>query len=343
MIHDELLIMSYNILFLLSAFVSSFVLTWIVRKWTIKKAILDIPNDRSSHTIPTPRGGGIAIALVWFISLLILRLTDSIEKQLFFALLSGIPLSLTGFLDDILHLKAKTRFFIQFLCSGLALFFLGGLNLIDLGFYSFENRWILTPLAFIGIIWFTNLFNFLDGIDGYISTEVIFIGVAAFLLFNDFTALLLAAIVLGFLFWNWQKAKIFMGDVGSTLLGFTIAVFAIYHQNNGLSSIIIWMMLTSLFWMDATVTLWRRFRNNEHLSQAHRKHAYQRIVQAGFSHQKTVLCAFGLNLLTLLLIICAIRFRPLMLVFACLNILIIWLAIKWVDKRKPFEKHANAN
>ncbi|MDP4201581.1 MAG: glycosyltransferase family 4 protein [Bacteroidota bacterium] len=311
-----------------------------VRKWTIKKAILDIPNDRSSHTIPTPRGGGIAIALVWFISLLILKLTDNIENQLFFALLSGAPLSFAGFLDDVLHLKAKTRFLIQFFCAGLALFSLGGLHVVDLGFYSFENSWLLTLLAFIGIIWLTNLFNFLDGIDGYISTEVIFIGIATFLLLNDCMALLLSVIVLGFLFWNWQKAKIFMGDVGSTLLGFTIAIFAIYQQNNELSSILIWIMLTSLFWVDATVTLMRRYWNKEQLSQAHRKHAYQRIVQSGFSHQKTVLYSLSLNLLALFLIICAIHFKSLMLVFACLNILILWFTIKWVDKRKPFEKNA---
>jgi UDP-N-acetylmuramyl pentapeptide phosphotransferase/UDP-N-acetylglucosamine-1-phosphate transferase len=332
--------MSSIILLLITAFVCSFLLTWLVRKWTIRKAILDIPNERSSHTIPTPRGGGIAIALVWFIALIILKLTDRIENQLFFALLSGIPLSLTGFLDDVLHLTAKIRFFVQFVCAGLALLFLGGLGHADLGFYTFESSWILTPLAFIGIVWLTNLFNFLDGIDGYISTEVIFVGISAFILFDDNLSLLLAVVVLGFLLWNWQKAKIFMGDVGSTLLGFTIAVFAIYHQNTDHSSIILWIMLTSLFWTDATITLWRRFRNKEQLSQAHRKHAYQRIVQAGFSHQKTVLYGLGVNLSSLLLVICAIHCRSIMLILTGVNILIVWLSIKWIDQRKPFEKKA---
>jgi Fuc2NAc and GlcNAc transferase len=281
--------MNHKILLFLLAFVCSFILTWLVRKWALKESILDIPNGRSSHTIPTPRGGGIAIAIVWFVALVILQSTDSLKSQLFFALL---------------------------------------------------NSWILTPLAFIGIIWLTNLFNFLDGIDGYISTEIIFIGVVAFILFNDILALLIAVIVLGFLFWNWQKAKIFIGDVGSTLLGFTIAVFAIHHQNSDQSSIILWMILTSLFWMDATVTLWRRFRNKEQLSQAHRKHAYQRIVQAGFSHQKTVLYGLCLNLSSLLLVICAIHYRSIMLILAGVNILIVWLSIKWIDQRKPFEKAA---
>ncbi len=113
----------------------------------------------------------------------------------------------------------------------------------------------LPTQAFIGIICLTNLFNFLDGIDGYISTEVIVVDVSTFILFDDSLAILLAVMVLGFLFWNWQKTIIFMGEVGSTLLGFTIAVFAIYNQNTNQSSIILWMILTSLFWMDATVTL----------------------------------------------------------------------------------------
>ncbi len=83
---------------------------------------MDIPNEKSSHSIPTSRGGGIAIALVWFIALIVLNLTDRIENQFFFALLSGFPLSLTGFLDDVLLLTAKIRFLVQFACAGLVLF-----------------------------------------------------------------------------------------------------------------------------------------------------------------------------------------------------------------------------
>jgi Fuc2NAc and GlcNAc transferase len=330
--------MQISILFILLAFGASFILTWGVRKWTIKKAILDIPNDRSSHTVPTPRGGGIAIAVVWFISLVIFKLTDRIDTSFFYALLSGLPLSLAGFFDDVLHLKAKTRFAVQFVCAGLSLFFLGGLYSVDFGFFSFQNGWLLTPLAFIAIIWLTNLFNFLDGIDGYISTEVIFIGLAVSILFHDVLALLLAVTVLGFLLWNWQKAKIFMGDVGSTLLGFTIAVFALHYQNTGTSSIIIWVMLTSLFWMDATVTLWRRYRNKEKLNQAHRKHAYQRIVQAGFSHQKTVLCGIIINVVGLFFIVLSQKYPDYLLLFAAIDTFLLIGVIRWIDTKKPFDR-----
>ena len=152
---------------------------------------MDLPNDRSSHNVPTPRGGGIAIAITWFGGLLYLKIKTQIDPHLFLALLCGLPLTITGFLDDILNLQPGIRFIVQFICAGAGIFFLSGLKGIDIGFASIENIWIFTPLAIIGIVWAINLFNFLDGIDGYLSTEVIFIGVAFFFLFNDSFALLL--------------------------------------------------------------------------------------------------------------------------------------------------------
>jgi len=330
--------MYYEIVLLLLVFTLSFLLTWGVRKWTIKKAILDLPNERSSHSVPTPRGGGIAIAIIWFAGLIYFKISNRIDTPLFLALLCGLPLSVAGFLDDVLQLKPKIRFIIQFTCAGLGLFFLGGMHYVNLGFITFENVWLFTPIALFGIVWLINLFNFLDGIDGYISTEVIFIGTAVFFLFHDLIALMLAVTVLGFLCWNWQKAKIFMGDVGSTLLGYTIAIFAIYYQNTETTSIVIWAMLTSLFWVDASITLLRRIQNKESLGQAHRKHAYQRIVQAGFSHQKTVLWGIVLNLIILSLIALSIKYPDFLLLFAIINVILLMGTVKWIDSKKPFER-----
>ena len=272
-------------------FVLSFLLTMVFRKWAIQKSILDVPNERSSHTLPTPRGGGIAIVIVWFGGLTYFYLTKKVDPKLFFALLSGFPLAVTGLFDDMAGLKPGIRFIIQLICAILALYFLQGLDSIQFFNKGFSLPIIFYLLAIVAIVWSVNLFNFLDGIDGYITTEVVFIGLAVFLLTGDQVGLLLAVTLMGFLFWNWQKAKIFMGDVGSTLLGFSVAVIAISSHNSGTSSIPVWLILTSVFWFDATVTLFRRIRNKEQLSVAHRNHAYQRIVQAGFSHQKTVLYA----------------------------------------------------
>ena len=325
--------------FYLTLAVLSYLGVWIYRKMALQVNIVDIPNERSSHTRPVPRGGGIAVAGAWFAAIGYMYLFgDSISSSLFFALLSGAIIALTGIIDDIWSISPRMRLLAQFIASGLALYFLGGLEKVDLGFFSIENVWLLTPLALIAIIWFINLFNFLDGIDGYLGTEVIFITLVTYVLFKNGYSLAIASVVLGFLIQNWPKAKIFMGDVGSTLLGFNIAVLALYFQNTDTCSILIWVMLSSLFWFDATLTLLRRYRNKENLMKAHRKHAYQRIVQAGFSHQKTVLISIVLNMIIFLLVLASLRYPDYIVLFLGLNILLLYFIDKLIEKKWPFQK-----
>ncbi|MDP3003111.1 MAG: glycosyltransferase family 4 protein [Bacteroidales bacterium] len=312
--------------------------TFIVRKTVTKTNILDIPNIRSSHNQPTPRGGGLAIAIAWYITIFILLLLKEIPDYLFVALLCGVPITIISLIDDIVTISPKFRLVVQFLCSSLAVFLLGGINSIDLGFATLHSSFLFSIAAVVGIVWFTNLFNFLDGIDGYISVEIIFICLAAFILLGLELPLFLAAATAGFLLWNWQSAKIFMGDVGSTLLGFTIGVFVIYYQNSNQSSIVIWLMLTSLFWFDATFTLFRRWRNHEQLFKAHRKHAFQRIVQSGFSHQKTVIFSILINIPIIGLVWLALEFPDYLLPVFGINIAYLYVVMKMVDKRFPFKK-----
>ncbi len=317
----------------------SWILTGMYRSYAIRKSILDLPNERSSHTVSTPRGGGVAVVIAWFTGLIVLFLTNKIENRLFFALLSGAPLAFIGFIDDIYNLHPRIRLLVQMTSAFLGLLFLGGFDSLSIGLHGIGYYILFNVLAFIAILWSVNLFNFLDGIDGYISSEIIFIGISVWLLTGDSVALLMAAATLGFLFWNWEKAKIFMGDVGSTLLGYNVAIFAIFHQNNELSSIPVWLILTSVFWMDATVTLYRRIRNKEKLSVAHRKHAYQRIVQAGFSHQKTVIMAFILNLAGLALAALSVNYPAWQIVFLLVDLIMLFIVLKFIDKLKPFEKN----
>lgn len=321
------------------AFLITLFLTYVVRIVAIRKSIIDIPNERSSHLNPTPRGGGIAIAITWFISITILYILGKIDSSLFYSLLCGLPIAITGVVDDILAISPTRRFIIQSISSVMAITILGGLKTIDIGFFVIDAKLVLSIFAVIGVIWLTNLYNFLDGIDGYISTQVVLIGVACYIFFKIEPPLLLAFVTLGFLFWNWQPAKIFMGDVGSTLLGFNIGIFSIFYQNEGTTSIITWVMLTSLFWVDATTTLFRRWRNREVLSKAHRKHAYQRIVQSGFSHQKTVIYSVLINIFILLLVFSSIKFPNYVMLFLIINIIFLLSILKIVDKRKSF--HSN--
>ena len=198
---------------------------------------------------------------------------------------------------------------------------------------------LIYPLAILGMVWFINLFNFMDGVDGFASVEVIAISSVLFVMSWNMISIMLIVSVGGFLCWNWPKAKIFMGDVGSTQLGFILVVLGIYFHNKLQFSILNWIMLTSPFWFDATLTLIRRMRNKEKLSEAHRKHAYQRIVQAGFSHEKVNFFLILINLFIITLIIFYREVKILQIPIFVFSLLIFYLITKAVDRRVPFEKN----
>ena len=317
--------------------IASFSITYLVKIIAQKKLLMDIPNERSSHVTPTPRGGGLAIAVTWFLGISYLYFINQIDYNLYFGLMAGILISGISFLDDIYTLKSLPRMIIQAISTLIALYFIGGLKVIDFGFFTIENTILLSILAFIGIIWFINLFNFIDGIDGHSSTGALFISLALFFFVQDMVLLVLAAAVLGFLPWNWQKAKIFMGDIGSTLLGFTIAVLLIYYNNSGQFSIINGLIITAVFWFDATFTLIKRLLNKENVGQAHRKHAYQRIVQFGFSHQKTVFIVALINLILFGLIYFSTLYEVKSVFILGFTLLFLFSIYKWVDAKKPFQ------
>lgn len=317
---------------LLFTFVLALLLTLAIRTYAHRKELLDHPNERSSHTMPTPKGGGLAIMISFYGAVSYLYLQMQIDPKLFFALLSALPVVIISLIDDIYPLSAKIRLGIQLLSAASALYFLGGVDSIDFSAFSLSGVW-LNIIALLGIVWMTNLYNFLDGIDGYAGAEALFAGLAAYLLFGNTAALLLAVASAGFLFFNWHKASIFMGDVGSAPLGFIFAVFMLYDANT--PHFLGWILLLSLFWFDATLTLMRRAKRGEKLSTAHKKHAYQRLSQAGFSHDKVVLLAMGINLL----IFAALYFTPqagyLYLFFVLL--VLLYTLMKFIDTKKAFD------
>ncbi len=308
-------------------FIVSIVLTYMIKAYALKKSVMDIPNERSSHTVPTPRGGGAAIIIVFYIGVFYFR--ESIDIKLFYALLCGVPVALIGLMDDIFTLSSKLRFLIQSISTGTALYFLGGVTYIDLMLFEFQGWW-LNIVAFLAIVWLTNLYNFLDGIDGYAGSEAVIGGLGLFLLFNHPLGLVIVAAALGFLIFNWHQASIFMGDIGSTTLGFIFAVFVFTDTGHG--SIYVWLVLLSLFWFDATLTLIRRYLNGERISQAHKKHAYQRLVQSGWRHDKVAGYALLFNLLFLGLLYYGVN----VLVVFVLNIISLFVIVKFIDSRRSF-------
>ena len=327
-----------SILLFLSIFIITFAITYLVRIYAIKKSIVDIPNERSSHSTSTPRGGGIAIIIVWVIGLSYLFIKGELETRFFLALISGMVLFVISLIDDIINLKPKIRLAAQSISVATALYFIGGVQSVDFGFFILNNIWINSFLTFIGLIWFINLFNFLDGIDGYASMETIIISLTFFAFFNDNLLLILAFSTLGFLIWNWQPAKIFMGDVGSTVLGFTLGLFTIYYSQKYNVSIFTLLIPSALFWFDASLTLFRRWRNKEKLTEAHKKHAYQRLIQSGFSHQKVVLWSLIVNGILFTLAWGAYTFPKFVLLFFGVALVLLYGITRWVDKRKAFKK-----
>ena len=279
---------------LIATFISSALLTYAIRYFAHKKELLDHPNERSSHTVATPKGGGLAIMVSFYMVLTLLFFNAKIDTELFLALLSGLPVLAISLIDDLYPLSSRLRFGVQLFSATAALYFLGGVATLDFGLFSLHGIW-LNLIALIGIIWITNLYNFLDGIDGYAASEALFVGGAAYLLFGSDIALFLAVASGGFLLFNWDKASIFMGDVGSAPLGFIFAVLIV--NDAGSVDFVAWLMLLSLFWFDATYTLLRRAKRKEKLSEAHKKHVYQRLTQAGLSHSSVVLLAMAFNLL----------------------------------------------
>jgi Fuc2NAc and GlcNAc transferase len=299
----------------------------------IKKSLVAVVNERSSHTVPTPHGGGIALAITWFIGLFYLYFIGEISSNLFYALLFGAVISIVSFFDDMYELSPKIRLIAQSIVAIGGLYFLGGFETLTFGIFDIQNHIFTNIFAFFMIIWFINLYNFLDGINGYAGSEAVFLAFAGFILFGGNHFLVLAVAVLGFLYWNYNKAKIFMGDVGSTLLGYNVAIFTLYYANQESTDFWIWIILFSLFWFDATVTLIRRKLNGEKLSQAHKKHAYQRLTQAKWSHFKVTNYAMIMNIL-LFGIVVMVSNIFISLIIALMLLLSIML---FIDKKKVFK------
>ncbi len=316
----------------------SFILTYLLRRYALKKQILAIPNERSLHKVPTPKGGGVAIVISWYIGITVMYFSGLMEKEFYYALLCGILLATISLINDFFSLKPWIRLIFHFISAIAAFYFLGGLRPLFIPGIDLNYPLFIYPLAIIGMVWFINLFNFMDGVDGFASVQAILICAVLFVLTWDLSTILLIVCITGFLYWNWPRAKIFMGDVGSTQLGFILIVSGIYFHNTLEFSIMNWIMLASPFWFDATLTLLRRWRNGEKLSEAHRRHAYQRIVLAGFSHEKVNLFLVLINLINISFIIIYRMVKTAQIPVFILTLIFYYLITLYVDKKMPFRQ-----
>lgn len=269
----------------LVSLLTTLVLAFVLTTGRIGNIVHDIPNERSLHDKPVPRTGGIALMTGMLSGWLLLQF------WLWWIVLPVLGLFILSLLDDMRNLSPKTRLIGHFIAALITV--LGaGVPLL----------WFIPVLLFV--VWMTNLYNFMDGSDGLAGGMALFgfgcYGAGAWMGGNEVFALLnftVAAAALGFLFFNFHPARIFMGDAGSIPLGFLAAAFGVWGWQTAYWPFWFPLLVFSPFVADATVTLLKRARRGEKLSQAHRSHYYQRLVQIGWGHRSTALAEYALMLL----------------------------------------------
>jgi len=293
-----------GLLAIAAVFVISTLLSGVIRQIALMRGVLDVPNSRSSHASPTPRGGGLAIVVTVLLAIAVMYLRGAVPSGVAAALLVGGPIvALTGFIDDLRSVSATARLAVQFTAFSWCVWSLGSMPPINIGIAVVNLGIAGSIAAVIFLVWFLNLYNFMDGIDGIASVEAISVMTFATLLvyWQDgepstvFLLLVVAASVAGFLIWNWPPARIFMGDAGSGFLGYCVGTIAWATIVTNRFTIWVWLILLGAFIVDATVTLLRRWLRGARLSEAHRSHAYQRLSRRYGSHLKVTLGVLCVN------------------------------------------------
>lgn len=289
-------------------FAVSLALTGLLRRYALARSVLDIPNARSSHSVPTPRGGGVAIVLSFLVALPLLAVSQGGGWAPLLALLgAGAWVAVVGFLDDHGHIAARWRLLSHFGAAIWALAWLGGLAPLQLFGSTFDLGWIGSGLAAIYLVWMLNLYNFMDGIDGIAGVEAVTAcagGALCYVVLGRgelaLWPLLLAAASAGFLVWNFPPAKIFMGDAGSGFLGLILGILSLQAAWVAPQLLWSWLILLAVFVVDATWTLMRRLLRGDKVYEAHRSHAYQYASRRAGRHLPVTVAVLGLNLLWLL-------------------------------------------
>jgi Fuc2NAc and GlcNAc transferase len=282
----------------------SWLSVYFIKAYALKN-LLDIPNQRSSHQMPTPRGGGLGIVVAFTAASLMLFLGGSLDLAGFQALTAALLVAGIGFWDDHRHIPARWRFLVHMAAAVIALGLVQGFPLLVMGDWRIELGVFGYALGMAYLVWLLNLFNFMDGIDGIAASEAVFISGAltGFLGFIDnelaLIALSLCFASLGFLLWNWPRAKIFMGDVGSGFLGFVLGLLTLMAGHQEPVYVYVGLILFAVFITDATVTLVRRYISGQKWYEAHCSHAYQHAARR-YGHLKVILAVWAINLFWLL-------------------------------------------
>jgi UDP-N-acetylmuramyl pentapeptide phosphotransferase/UDP-N-acetylglucosamine-1-phosphate transferase len=251
-----------------------------VTRWLVRRRVVDVPNERSSHEAPTPRGGGLVIVVV--------ALAGAGWACPWFAA-AALAIAIVSWVDDLRSVKTIIRFGVHSIAAVLVLWSCGPVRVADFHFATLNLGVAAYPLTFLWIVGLTNAYNFMDGIDGIAAGQGLVaglgwaaIGQILHLPHLTLVGVLIAGASLGFLFHNWHPARVFMGDVGSTFLGFAFAVLPLLAKDA--RAPVAAVVLVWPFVIDACFTFLRRLLRRENVFSPHRSHVYQRLVIAGKSH-----------------------------------------------------------
>ncbi len=295
----------------LPPFILSLVGTHLFKRVAYRFEIMDVPNLRSSHSQPTPRGGGIAIFFSFYLTLffaLLLLLGGKFDSNWVWGLtFGGAIVSLGGFLDDIRGFSPVSRLLAQIIAGCVLILFGLSFKTLEIPFWREIDLGLLgIPLTLIWIVWIVNLYNFMDGIDGLAAgvgmIAAFFFSLVARRTGSDlvfFSGMILAGCSAGFLIHNLPPAKIFLGDIGSSLIGFLFAGFTVIGNRDPRGPFPIWVavLLLGAFIFDTSITLLRRILKGEKWFSAHRSHFYQRLITLRFSHRQVSFMEYGLTIL----------------------------------------------
>jgi Fuc2NAc and GlcNAc transferase len=290
---------------LAAVFAASWLLTAGICRLAVARGVLDVPGSRSSHSRPTPRGGGLAIVATVLSAVAVMALLGAMPRPLAAVLFfGGLPVGLVGLADDVRSTPVGLRLIVQFAACAWCVWLLGPLPPLPLGSAAKDLGLAGTVFSVFCLVWLLNLYNFMDGIDGIAGVEAVSVMICAAALLGLSSGLsppiivflLISASVLGFLAWNWPLAKIFMGDSGSGFLGFCLGSIAWSSVVERRLSAWVWFILMGVFIVDATVTLVRRWHRGARVTDAHRSHAYQRLSRKYGSHKRVTIGVLCINL-----------------------------------------------
>jgi UDP-N-acetylmuramyl pentapeptide phosphotransferase/UDP-N-acetylglucosamine-1-phosphate transferase len=314
-------------------------------RWLKKSKVYDIPNDRSVHSLPTPRGGGLVIVILVLVTVFVYSiLRNAWDQSLFFLPLAGV-IAWIGWKDDLHSLSPKIRFLAQGLVAVITMAGLGYFHYITIPLIGeIAVGWVGIPLTLLWIVGLTNAYNFMDGLDGFAGGAAVIIaggwmwastyskGVPNELAY--WTAFAIASGSLGFLFCNWPPAKIFMGDVASTFLGYCFAVLPLLSSQRGGEPVLVGVLLMWAFILDTGVTFARRAIHHERLFAAHRSHLYQRWVLNGMNPLWVNFIFYFFFLLAIFLLwgwFNQFRFFPALIV---IGLPLLWIVLSYLTRKK---------